>query len=425
VSAGSPGGAGGAKSVLVLGGGAQGNVVATVLSRAADVGRIVLADRDLARATETAASIGGDKVRPARADVTAVDETAALMRAGEFDLVVNVAPPQYIPMTMKAALLAGRNYLDLSSVSLYEIDGLPYEQMQDAAAWAASGRTALINAGSAPGLTNIMAREGADLLDEVDRIAIKDFALTTCDEFVPLWILSVYAIDCATEPWIWEDGRPRKMPIFSGEEIYDFPPPIGRKGKVYLHAHEESVTIPLHLGKPVRYCDYKIGEPDIDGWRFVVERLRLMDEKPVEVGGVKVRPRDLLLAMLPPTPSPQRVMQLVADGRLASRCMLTCDVSGTRAGSPEALRMWTDSPDLAGACRLIPGASDISLLTSVPAAVFALMMLRRQIDRPGVVLPESLGRAERDLLLEGIAEYGIEIRRRAVPAVPPPGARPA
>jgi saccharopine dehydrogenase-like NADP-dependent oxidoreductase len=403
----------GAKTVLVLGAGAQGNVVGTVLSRAPDVGRIVLADRDLARAAETAQSIGGDKVRPARADVTAVDETAALMRAGEFDLVVNVAPPQFIPQAMKAALLAGRNYLDLSSVYLYEIDGLPYEQMQDAAAWAASGRTALINAGSAPGLTNIMAREGADLLDEVDRIAIKDFALTTCDQFVPLWILSVYAIDCATEPWIWEDGRPRKMPIFSGEEIYDFPPPIGCKGKVYLHAHEEPVTIPLNLGKPVRYCDYKIGEPDIDAWRFIVERLRLMDATPVEVGGVMVRPRDLLLAMLPPTPSPQRVMQLVADGRLASRCILTCDVSGTRAGRPEAVRLWTDSPDLAGACRLIPGASDISLLTSAPAAVFALMILRRQIDRPGVVLPETLGRAERDLLLEGIAEYGIEIRRRA------------
>jgi len=406
---------GGAKTVLVLGGGAQGNVIATVLARAPDVGRIVLADRDLGRAAETAVSIGGDKVRPARVDVTAVGETAALMRAGEFDLVVNVAPPQFIPQAMKAALHAGRNYLDLSSVSLYEIDGLPYEQMQDAAAWAASGRTALINAGSAPGLTNIMAREGADLLDEIDRIAIRDFALTTCDEFVPLWILSVYAIDCATEPWIWEDGRPRKMPIFSGEELYDFPPPIGRKGKVYLHAHEEPVTIPLHLGKPVRYCDYKIGDPDIDAWRFIVERLRLMDATPVEVGGVTVRPRDLLLAMLPPTPSPQRVMQLVADGRLESRCMLTCDVSGTRAGRPEAVRLWTDSPDLAGACRLIPGASDISLLTSVPAAVFALMILRRQIDRPGVVLPETLGRAERDQLLGGIAEYGIEIRRRAMP----------
>ncbi|HZM71045.1 MAG TPA: saccharopine dehydrogenase NADP-binding domain-containing protein, partial [Candidatus Cryosericum sp.] len=372
------------KTVLILGAGAQGNVVGTVLSRADDVGRIVLADIDTARADETARSIGSDRIQVARADVTAVEETAALMRRGEFDLVVNLAPPQFIPQAMKAALAAGRNYLDLSSVFLYEIDGLPFEQMQDAAAWEASGRIALINAGGAPGLTNIMAREGADRLDVIDRVEIKDYSLTTSDEYVPLWILSVYAIDCATEPWIWEDGRPRRVPIFSGEEVYEFPPPIGQKGKVYLHAHEEPVTIPLHLGKPVRYCDYKIGDPDIDSWRFLVERLRLMDETQVNVGGIAVRPRDLLLRMLPPTPSPQRVMRMMQEGRLASRCILTCDVTGTLGGRRSQIRLWTDSPDLAGASSRIPGASDISLLTSVPAAVFALMILRGQIGRTGV-----------------------------------------
>lgn len=409
--------------VLVLGAGAQGNVVATILARAGDVGTIVLADYDAARAAETAASIGSDKVTTTRADVTAVDETAALMRGGDFDLVVNVAPPQFIPQAMRAALRAERNYLDLSSVALYEIDGLPYEQMQDAALWEQSGHIALINAGSAPGLTNLMAREAADRLDTVDRIAIKDYALTECDEYLPLWILSVYAIDCATEPWIWEDGRPKKMPIFSGEEIYDFPPPIGRKGKVYLHAHEEPVSIPLHLGKPVSYCDYKIGEPDIDAWRFLVERLRLMSEAEVEVGGVRVRPRDLLLKILPPTPSPQKVRRLVAEGRLSGRSMQTCDVTGTKGGRRSALRLWVDGPDLAEASRIIPGASDISLATSAPAAVFSLMILRGQIERRGVVLPESLGGDERALLLDGIAELGIEIRRRAV--APDAGAPPA
>jgi saccharopine dehydrogenase-like NADP-dependent oxidoreductase len=413
---------GGRKSVLVLGAGAQGNGVATLLARAGDVGSIVLADYDLARADETAASIGSPRLRTTRADVTDVDATAALMRAGDFDLVVNVAPPQFIPQAMRAALRAERNYLDLSSVALYEIDGLPYEQMQEADAWEASGRLALINAGSAPGLTNIMAREAADRLDTIDRIAIKDYALTECAEYLPLWILSVYAIDCATEPWIWEDGRPKRMPIFSGEEVYDFPPPIGRPGKVYLHAHEEPVSIPLHLGKPVRYCDYKIGEPDIDAWRFVVERLRLMSEAPIDLGGgARVTPRDLLLKVLPPTPSPQRVQRLVAEGRLSGRSMQTCDVAGTKDGRSVALRFWVDGPDLAEASRIVPGASDISLATSAPAAVFSLMILRGQIERRGVVLPESLDSATRALLLEGIAEVGIEIRRRALPVGPGAG----
>jgi len=162
------------KKILIVGAGAQGNVVGWVLSKAPEVGRITLADLDARRAEETARSIGGDKIRTERVDVTNVEETAGLIRRGGYDLVVNVAPPQFIPHVMKATLDADRDYLDLSSVSLYETDGLPFEQMQFADRWKASGRTALINGGSAPGLTNIMAREGADLLDEVDRIEIKE-----------------------------------------------------------------------------------------------------------------------------------------------------------------------------------------------------------------------------------------------------------
>jgi saccharopine dehydrogenase-like NADP-dependent oxidoreductase len=406
---------GGRFQVLVLGAGAQGNVVATLLSRAGDVERIVLADLDLARAGETAQSVGSGKVRTARADVTDVEGTARLMRDGGFDIVVNVAPPQFIPQAMHAALLAGRDYLDLSSVALYEIDGLPYEQMQEAQAWERSGRIALINAGSAPGLTNVMAREAADRLDGIDRIAIKDFALTEGEGYVPLWIPSVYAIDCATEPYVWEDGRPKRVPIFSGEEMVDFPAPLGVRGKVYLHAHEEPVSIPLHLGREVRHCDYKIGEPDIDAWRFMVERLRLMDERPISVRGARVSPRDLLLAVLPPTPSPQGLAQLVREGRIRSRSMLVADVTGTRNGRPAHLQMFTDAPDLAESCRIIPGASDISLVTSAPAAVFTLMILRRQIARHGVVLPESLSPDERGLLKEGISQVDIKIRMRELP----------
>ena len=256
----------------------------------------------------------------------------------------------------------------------------------------------------------MLFRSGADTLDEVDRIAIKDYSVTECDEYLPLWILQVYAIDCATEPYVWEDGRPKKVPIFSGEEMYDFPPPVARAGKVYLHAHEEPVSIPLFLGKPVRACDYKIGEPDIDHWRFLVERLRLMDEKEIDVRGARVSPRDVLLRMLPQTPSPGRVTELVSQGRLRGVSMQTCDLSGVRRGRPVHVRLWTENPDLARACALIPGASDISLATSVPAAVFSLMILRGQIGARGLVLPETLGPAERTIFLEEIAAYEIFIR---------------
>ena len=398
--------------VLVVGAGAQGNVVAGVLSRADDIGALVLADLDPDRARETAANIGSDKVRVDRVDAGDLDRTTAFLRAGRFDLVVNTALPEFIPEVMLAALRAGTNYLDLSSALFYERRGKPIEQLEHEEEWKASGRTALVNAGSAPGLTNVMAREGADDLDRIEAIKIRDYSVVTSDRFVALWSLPVFLLDCATEPLIWEDGRPKRVPIFTGEEMYDFPPPIGRRGKVYLHAHEEPVTIPLFVGKPVRHCDYKIGEPDIDAWRLLVQGLGLLDDTPIEVQGVRLSSREVLLKRLPRTIAPQRLLDLVGSGRLNSQSMVVCEVAGMKDGREARIMLWSESPDLRTASTIVRGTSDVSLVTSVPAATFSLMLLRGQIRRTGVVLPEMLGPDERSIFYRGIGNFGIQVRKR-------------
>jgi saccharopine dehydrogenase (NAD+, L-lysine forming) len=398
--------------ILVVGAGAQGNVVAFVLAKAADVASIVLADLDLARAQETAASIDDRKIRTGRVDAADLEATTSFVTSGRYDLVVNTALPEFIPRVMLAALRAGANYLDLSSTLLYEREGRPIEQLEHEEAWKASGKTALVNAGSAPGLTNVMARDGADALDAVDSIRIRDYSITTSEELVALWSLPVFLLDCATEPLIWEEGRPRRVPIFSGEELYEFPPPIGRPGKVYRHAHEEPVTLPLFVGKPVRHCDYKIGAPDIDLWRLLVQGLGLMDDVPVEVGGARVTPRDLLLKKMPRTVSPGRLLALVEQGRLNSQSMVVCEVSGRKGGIPAVVTLWSESPDLRTASALVRGTSDVSLVTSVPAATFALMLLRGQVGRAGVVLPEMLGAEERSIFYRGIGQFDIRVHKR-------------
>jgi saccharopine dehydrogenase-like NADP-dependent oxidoreductase len=400
------------RKIFIVGAGAQGNVVAYLLSKADDIGSVLLADIDPERARETAANVGSEKIQVDRVDASDIDGMMALMRSGRFDLVVNTALPEFIPQVMLAALRTGTNYLDLSSISLYERKGKPIEQLQHEEDWKASGKTALVNGGSAPGLTNIMAREGADALDEVEAIRIRDYSVTSSEEFVSLWSLPVFLIDCATEPMIWEDGKPKRVPIFGGEEMYDFPPPIDRQGKVYYHAHEEPITIPLFVGKPVRHCDYKIGDPEIDVWRFLVQGLGLMDDTPLEIGGARVSPRDLLLRKLPRTIAPQRLLELAESGKLNSQSMVVCDVTGRKDGRDAHVRLWSESPDLRTASTIVPGTSDVSLVTSGPAAVFSLMLLRGQIRRTGVVLPEMLGREERSIFYEGIGKLGIRVQKK-------------
>jgi len=398
--------------VLIVGAGAQGYVVGTVLARAADIQEVVLADLDRQRAAETAASIASDKVTIEPLDASDSAAVAALTGRRRADLLINTSLPEFIPQVMAGALRAGTNYLDLSSVRLYERDDLPIEQLAEADAWKASGRTALVNAGSAPGLTNIMVREAVDELDSVDAIRIRDYSADTGESTEPLWSLPTYLIDCAAEPTIWENGRPRRVPIYSGEEVCDFPEPLGVRGKVYMHSHEEPVTLPLFVGKSVRYCDYKLGDPEVDTWRFVVERLGMMSAEPVEINGAHVAPRDLLLRRLPRTIAPARLRALVEAGRISGRTMVMCEVTGQRDGREARVILWSEAPDLAEASRRIPGTSHVSLITSVPAATFSLMLLRDQIGHRGVVLPEMLGPAARELFYRGIGEWGIGVRKR-------------
>ena len=39
------------------------------------------------------------------------------------------------------------------------------------------------------------------------------------------------------------------------------------------------MTIPAFLGKPVRYVDFKMGDPSSSMWQFLIEGLGLMDQR--------------------------------------------------------------------------------------------------------------------------------------------------
>ena len=74
--------------------------------------------------------------------------------------------------------------------------------------------------------------------------------------------------------------------------------------------------------------------------------------------------------------------------------------------------MWTDSPNIEKACSLIPGTNDVSWITSVPASVLSLMILRGQLKRTGVFPCEVLNKEERDIFFKGIKEWEVTIHKQ-------------
>jgi saccharopine dehydrogenase (NAD+, L-lysine-forming) len=407
------------KRVLIIGAGAQGNVISGVLSKAEDVESVILGDIDLERARGVAEFVDPDRIEAIRIDASNVEEMTSLIAGGNFELVVNATLTDFNRSILQATVNAKTNYLDMASDEYLESstsetvqEEFLVEQLEWAKAFEDIGKVALILAGADSGLSNIMCREAADELDEIDYIGIKDFGVVECDIPVALWSFESYLDDNWLKGIYWEDGQHKYAEPFSGAEMYDFPPPLNRTGKVVYHLHEEPITIPKFIGKPVKYCDFKLGEPDIDMWEYIINQLRMMDPEPVNIKGVMVSPRDVLLRHVPPTLSPKECTELVRENRLKSQSMFVADVKGRRAGKSLHFKLWTEGPDAAKACGLIPGANDVSWMTSIPASILSLMILRGQIEKPGVYPCETLDREQREIVFNGIREWEITVRKQ-------------
>jgi len=400
------------KNVIIIGAGAQAGVITGVLSRAEDVGEILLTDIDINRARGIAETNGSSKIKTAEVDASSISSMVKLMKAGNYDLVVNATIPMFVRQVLQAAFQAGINYIDMASNEIYPKPGIPTEQFEYAEEWEKAGLKCFTGAGGDPGLSNIMAKDAVELMDEVDSIEIKDFGEADCDVPVALWSMRTFLEDAYLPATIWEDGKPKEVPPFTGEEDYELPAPFTGKGKFYYHDHEEGVTIPLYCGKPVKYCDFKIGEPGIDMWRFMIEGLGLMNEEPLDFQGGKVSSREMLFRLIPDTAPPKKQIELYESGRLESRLVLICDVKGKKEGQNIEVKLWTDSLSGAEACKKIPGTNDVSWMTSIPASIFALMLLRNQVDHIGVFPPEIFTRKEMDIFYQGIAQWGIKVTKQ-------------
>ena len=400
------------KRALIIGAGAQGAVISWVLSRADDVSEVVLGDIDPNRMRDVVETNKSKKLKTGKIDASDTNAMMAFMKDGKFDLVVNATLPAFDDRIMEACHGAKTNYLDMAGNGAFPggDKNIPTEQLKYAKKWGDASLKGLILAGSDSGTTDVMAKEAADELDEIDSIKIKDYAITESEKPIVLWQPETYLEDLSSPSVIWDNGY-KEMPPFSGEEEYDFPPPIDTKGKVYYHSHEEPLTLPKFLGKPVKYVDFKMGEPANMLWKSIVD-LKLMSEEPIEIDGKKIAPRDVFLKLLPPTPTAKELVELTKSGKLLSRLILTVDVCGRKAGKDLHYQLWTEGPNATAACERIPGASDVSYHTAVSAALFSLMMLRGQINHTGVFPPEVFDKEEREVYFRIMNEWGIKIHKR-------------
>lgn len=399
--------------IIVLGAGAIGSVVGTLLSKREEVNRLVLADRSVEAARSLMAKMQGGHVEALRIDASDVDGMAQAFRGS--DLVINVVLPRFNLKIMDACLKARVNYMDAATDLALgtERPGDPVKAPPEALQLAYDGRfraagiTGLLGMGADPGLTNLMARMGADRLDTVGEILVRDGdnGIVEGHEYASLWSADTLIEEVLMPALAFHDGRFVRLGSLQGEEVFDFPAPVGPL-TVYNVDHEETNTLPLTLNRGLRRMDFKIALPkELAEALRVFQRFGLHGGVPidVEVKGtgetVRAAPRDMLTALMPDP----RDLQSKARG---AACLAVI-VRGSKAGAPSGWMFWTTLDHQESYRR--HGFNATTYPVGAPLAMAALMMGRGEIDRKGVYPVEALDPAP---FLRHLPEFGILIQEK-------------
>ena len=400
---------------VVLGAGAIGSVAGTLLAKSKDVERLVIADRSLGAARALADKLERGRAEAMRVDANKVDAMVDAFKG--FDIVFNLVLPRFNLKIMDACLKAGVHYMDaatdlaLAKEKPGEFVKAPPEalQLEYDDAFRKAGLTALLGMGQDPGISNILARIGADRLDEVQEILVRDGDNGSVEgyEFASLWSADTLIEEVLMPALAYRDVRFVRLGSLEGEEVFDFPPPVGPL-TVYNVDHEETNTLPLFIGKGLQSMDFKIAIPeDLAHALKVFQRFGLHRGAPIEVEvkstgeKVKVAPRDMLAALMPDP-------KTLAD-KARGTASLAVVVRGLKDGEKAGWMLWMalDHQE----CYRKYGFNATAYPVGAPMVMSALMLEAGEIDRRGAFPPEVLDPAP---FLKHLPEFGIVVHERSL-----------
>jgi saccharopine dehydrogenase (NAD+, L-lysine forming) len=308
----------------------------------------------------------------------------SIVKAGRgAHMVVNASPAVFNEIVMRAALRLHAHYVDLNA----HLTRNPFrpEQFRFQKKFAAKNRAALICIGAAPGLTNLLAKRAAEMLDSVESVQIRLYESTESQDPVSTWSPEVAYDEAISRPRIYRDGRFRLAKRFDEREKFAFAPPIGL-APVYLAAQDEVCMVPYAID--VRNVDAKIGGNDF-------ERVRRWYRQ-----GKLQRSRGLVRKRFPASPTPRQVAKLIRLGILENaRFAAAVLVKGTKGEQALVVRWDVAFPSLYQIRQRGLTATPISYATAHLAALFIKHLPK---GFAGVAGPETLPAETRRAVLADV-----------------------
>ena len=162
----------------------------------------------------------------------------------------------------------------------------------------------------------------------------------------------------------------------SDPETIDFPAPVGTQ-RPSRTIHSELATLPLSFKKKgIREVSFRIAfPPDLDRQLRLTSALGLLSREPIDVGRVRVAPRDVLMALLKQLPKPPAAAPDEYE-------ILRVSVRGEQGGRPAEEVVTCHAPG-------VPAwGVGVDADTGCPPSIAIQLLLRGEIEARGVLPPE-------------------------------------
>lgn len=379
--------------VVQLGCGICGLVCAEQVSKHPRVDNLVLADVRTEAAEELAARLNDKRVNATKVDGTDPKQLQKVLK--ESDIVVASMPWRLNRVVMETAAKTGTDYVDF---------GMPFDSTgpdfdRYSLMCRSAGVSALVGMGMEPGMSDVFAMHGASLLDRADEAHVYDGDVATVDglEYFSTWSPVDLFDETSVPAAVFRNGKIEFIPPMSHKQIYEFPQPVGRR-PVYRTNHDETYFMPMGI-KTLKEASFNISIDD--NFAHAVEILRrfgLLSKEPVDVRAGKVRPIDVVAAVMP---APVKF----ADKIRGDACFVV-EVLGVKDGKKTKVRVWTGVSYQDAYERLRTNAT--GYLVGTGGATATEMLLDGEVEEKGIVIPEQLSH---ESFMRRLREKGIDIRQ--------------
>ncbi len=383
------------ESVLIIGAGAAGSVVAKKCAMNRDVFKnIHLASRTLSKCEQVQKECVSD-IEISQVDADNVAEVVALINKVKPDLVINMALPYQDLPIMDACLEAGVHYMDTANYEPKDEAKFSYKwQWPYHDKFKEKGLMAVLGCGFDPGVTNIFcAYAQNNLFDEIKYIDIIDCnAGNHGKSFATNFNPEINIREVTQRGKYWENGEWIEIDPLSISAMIDYPEVGPVKSYLIYHEEEESLVKNIKGLERIRFwmtfSDNYIKHLD------VLQSVGMTRIDPVMHNGVEIVPLEFLKTLLPAPAS-------LAEN-YTGKTSIGCIIQGKKDGQ-DATQIIYNVCDHAETNKEL-GAQAVSYTTGVPAMTGAMMMFKGLWSGEGVFNVEQL---PPEPFLEELAKQGL------------------